>query len=279
MVVAENRLTQLVLPLNVVPFVLLDVESTGLEASRGDRICEIALMRWQDGQVVQKFQTLINPGRSISPEAFRVNRIDAHALKGAPTFAEIADILTKELEGAVLVAHNVPFDVHFLNTEFALLGRPPLPHIVLDTLTLARCFLLHERYSLAALSRDLGFERPSHRAMSDVVALLALFEHLLSRLRMLGVTTLGDLMRAQRGLLPGQPEPEAPAILAEALRNGTRLRISYQKRGAEPMAREILPLELQNVGGVLRLLAYCYLRNSQRTFYLDRIVEFAPVDT
>ena len=93
-----------------------------------------------------------------------------------------ADIPLEELAAApfpklvVSGAHNVPFDIQFLDTELKRLGLSPLPNIALDTLTLSRCFLLHDRYSLAALSHDLGFDRPTHRAMSDVMALQALFE-------------------------------------------------------------------------------------------------------
>ncbi len=107
--------------------------------------------------------------------------------------------------------------------------------------------------------------------MSDVQALQHLFDHLLEQLRTHGVSTLADLVRAQRGLLPGVPEPEAPPLIAEALRNGTRIRIAYRTRGEEAIWREILPLEFQTVREIPRLLAYCYLRNGQRTFYLDRI--------
>lgn len=273
------RTALLALPLDDVPFVIFDVESTGLEASAGDRIVEIALMRWHNRTVVRRFETLINPGRPISAAAFAVNRIDALELAQSPTFAEVAPSLLAELEGAVLVAHNIPFDMHFLNTELALLSKPPLDNLVLDTLTLSRSFLQYPRYSLTALSNELGFERPSHRAMSDVMVLQQLFDHLLSRLRTLGVETLGDLVRAQRGLLPGAPEPEAPPLIAEALRNGTRLRIAYRSRGEEPVWREILPLEFQTAREIPRLLAYCYLRNGQRTFYLDRIDEIVTGDT
>ena len=272
---SSDRQALLALPLNEVPFTLLDVESTGLEAGSGDRIVEIALVHWQNGETLGRFETLINPGRAISPDAYAVNHIDAEALSRAPSFADIAGVLERELAGTVIVAHNVPFDLHFLDSELARLGRPPLSNIALDTLTLARCFLLHDRYSLSALSHALDVERPAHRAMSDVLALQALFEHLLNRLHMLGVATLGDLVRAQRGLLPGEPEPEAPPLLTEALRNGTRLRIAYRTRGGEPVSREILPLELQVVRGQPRLIAYCYLRNGQRTFYLDRIDDLA----
>ena len=273
-----DRQALLALPLQEVPFVLLDVESTGLDAKAGDRICEIALVHWRNGQTLGRWETLVNPGRPISSAAYGVNRIGAAALAAAPPFSDVAEALLRELDRAVIVAHNVPFDVQFLNMELARLACPPLANVSLDTLTLARCFLLHDRYSLSALSHDLGFDRPAHRAMSDVVALVGLFEHLLNRLRMLGVVTLADLLRAHRGLLPGEPEPEAPPLLAEALRKGSRLRIAYRTGGGEPISREILPLELQVVRGLPRLIAYCYLRHGQRTFYLDRIEAFGLPD-
>jgi len=267
--------TMLRLPIEQVPFVLLDIESTGLAAAAGDRVCEIALVRWQGGEVVRRWETLVNPGRPVSSAAFAVNRIDAGSLARAPSFADIADRLLAELDGAVLVAHNIPFDLEFLDTELTRIGRPALTNPRLDTLTLARCFLMHDRYSLSALSRDLGFDRPAHRAMSDVLALISLFDHLLNRLRMVGVATLADLVRAHRGLLPGEPEPEAPPLLAEALLNGTRVSITYRGRSGETVARQILPLELHTYRGLQRLVAYCYLRSGQRTFYLDRIENYA----
>ena len=272
----RNRLLQL--SLSDVPFVLFDIESTGLEPQGGDRICEIALVHWQTGVQRGTFETLINPGRAISPAALAVNNIPAHLLAGAPTFGAVCDALLGHLDGKVLVAHNAPFDLSFLNTELVRLGRPTINNPLVDTLQLARTFLVHDRYNLAALARSLGLERPSHRAMSDVVALKAVFVHLLERLRMLGVSTLDDLLRAQRGLLPGEPEPNAPAELLTALREGLRLQITYHTGGGDPVPRMILPLELQHTRGMARLVAYCYLRNSQRTFYLDRIGEMRLAD-
>lgn len=276
----RNRL--LALPLTDVPFVLFDVESTGLEPQHGDRLCEIALVRWQGGVQRATYETLINPERAISPDAFAVNNIPADLLARAPTFAEIVPALFSHVEGAVLVAHNAPFDFSFLNTELLRVGQPTLNNPLVDTLQLARSFLVHDRYNLATLARALGADVPSHRAMSDVVALKVVFAHLLDRLRMLGVSTLNDLLRAQRGLLPGQPEPRIGhpqgEVILSALREGRRLHITYHTGGGDPVPRAILPLELQQFNGMPRLIAYCYLRNSQRTFYLDRIGELRLLD-
>jgi len=275
---ASERDQLLQLPLRDVPFVLFDIESTGLEPQQGDRICEIALIHWQGSVQQGAFETLINPGRPISRDAFAVNQIPADLLTQAPSFATLHPTLMQHLDGKVLVAHNAPFDLSFLNTELLRLGQPTLNNPLVDTLQLARTFLVHDRYNLAALARALGVERPSHRAMSDVVALKALFIHLLERLRMLGVSTLNDLLRAQRGLMPGDPEPNAPAALLTALREGRLLNITYRTGGGEPISRTILPLELQHLHGMPRLIAYCYLRNAQRTFYLDRIGELTLVE-
>lgn len=274
----SERQQLLQLPLSDVPFVLLDVESTGLEPQHGDRLCEIALVHWRGGVQTGVYETLINPERPVSPDAFAVNNISDELLAHAPTFAEISDALLAHLSGAVLVAHNAPFDFSFLNTELVRIGKSPINNPLIDTLQLARTFLNYDRYNLAALSRVLGIERPSHRAMSDVVALKALLVHLLDRLRMLGVSTLDDLLRAQRGLMPGDAEPPAPAALLQALREGRTLHITYHTGGGEPVPRLILPLEFQLNNGMPRVIAYCYLRNSQRTFYLDRISELTLSD-
>lgn len=265
-------------PLAAVPFVLLDIESTGLDFHNGDRICEIALMRWQNGTAQHTWETLVNPRRPISPGAYAVNRIDADALKRAPTFAQVCDPLLRFIDGAVLVAHNAPFDIASLDAELVPLGRPAIANPLVDTLQLARAFLNRDRYNLGSLADLVGAPRPSHRAMSDVVALRDVFAYLLNRLRMLGVATLEDLLRAQRGLLPGQPEPSAPAALLQALREGRRLHISYRTGGGEPIPRMILPMELQQTGNSTRIVAFCYLRNGQRTFYLDRISDIALAD-
>lgn len=275
---SSERQQLLQLPIHDVPFVLLDVESTGLEPQNGDRLCEIALVHWRGGSQHSAYETLINPQRAVSADAFAVNRISASMLQHAPTFAQISETLLEQLDGKVLVAHNAPFDFTFLNTELLRIGKPVINNPLIDTLQLARLFLVRDRYNLAALSQTLGVQRPSHRAMSDVIALQALFAHLVERMRMFGVYTLNDLLRAQRGLMPGDPEPHAPAEILTALREGRRLLITYRTGGGDPVRRTILPLELQQSKGTQRLLAYCFLRNAQRTFYLDRIGDLALAD-
>jgi len=258
--------------LDLLPFTLLDVETTGLLPAEGHRVCEVALLRVRGGVVEACFETLIDPQRPLDPQAFAVNGISSTILHDAPRFPAVVDTLMELIDGTVLVAHNAPFDLVFLTHELALLGRPAPLNPMLDTLSLARRLLRHQSYSLAALARDLNLPQPTHRAMSDVLALQGLFACLVNHLAESGITTLNGALRRQRGLLPDQPDPVPPPAIARAISEGRRLRIVYSSRSTViPIERIIQPIELTQGRSGIFLRAYCYLRNDLRSFALTRI--------
>ena len=123
---SDERAPLLDQPLHTVPLVFFDLETTGLFPHRGDRVCEVALLRERGGEPERRFETLVNPQRPLSEQSFLVNGIRAEELAGAPLFAEAAGPLRAISEGAVLVAHNAPFDMEFLHTELARAGLPPI---------------------------------------------------------------------------------------------------------------------------------------------------------
>jgi DNA polymerase-3 subunit epsilon len=262
-------------PLQDVPLVFLDFETTGLYPHRGDRICEVALQRVVGETIALGFSSLINPERPLSAQSFSVNRIDAAELASAPTFAEVAGPVRSALAGAAVVAHNAPFDLEFLHTELALAGLPQLIVPAIDTLTIARrLFPKRSSHSLSALSHALGAPPPSHRAMDDVQALRVVFADLVARLASQGITTLGDVLHYARGFNLGEPEPVSPAPIADALRDGRLLRVVYRSRSLpEPTARVIRPIEIIKQREVLFLRAYCYLRQDLRVFLIDKLSE------
>jgi len=267
-------------PLHAVPLVFLDLETTGLYPHQGDRICEVALQRVLGGVVETSLDRLVDPRRPLSPQSFSINRITAEHLAGAPTFAEIADMLLTTLRGAVLVAHNAPFDLEFLYVELALAGRPPLVNPAIDTLALARRLLPKRRsHSLAALATAAGGTPPAHRAMADVLALRVVFADLAARLTTLGITSLSDVLRYSRGLSPGEPEPSPPQLIADALRNQRLLRIVYSSRSLpEPTERVIRPIDLTRERGDVYLRAYCYFRQDLRAFAMAKILKIELVE-
>ncbi len=259
-------------PLRELSLAFFDLETTGLVPTQGDRVCEVAILRVKGQQIEGQFSTLVDPQRALEEQAFAINGISAAMLQGAPFFAGVADEVSDLLAGTILVAHNAPFDVAFLATELALLGRPAPANPVLDTLVLARRLLTRSSYSLQALANDLGVQPPAHRAMKDVLALRGVFDYLAKDLLAFRINTLGETLRYQRGLLPGQPEPIPPPLIDRAFREGRYLRIIYRSpRRLLPTERLVQPLELTQERQGVFLRAYCFLRNDLRSFALTRI--------
>ncbi len=266
-------------PLDETIFAVFDVETTGLSAAYGHRICEVGCLRVRNGVELDRFESLVDPRRPISPGAFRVNRITAEMLRGAPSFDKIAAPLLQVIEGAVLVAHNAPFDLGFLAAELEI-ARLPLPeNLVVDTLALTRRAYSLARNSLSAVVAALGIKvNPTHRALSDVQATCGVLEQILWDLeRRQGITTLGQLIEFQGGPVP-YPRARAlplPPTITEALENGGRVRMRYVDARGRETDRLVRPLRVNARGGVLYLFAHCYQRGERRTFRLDRVVEMA----
>lgn len=259
-------------PLDAVPLAFFDLETTGLDRAAGHRICEIAVLRVEAGAEVGRLDSLVNPGRLLDPAAAAVNGLSDADLATAPPFADLLARVVALLDGAVLVAHNLPFDLAFLNDELARAGLPPFDGPCLDTLVLARRLLRLRSYSLGALADAFALPTPAHRAMSDVLALQGLFAHLATLMAERDMRTLEDALRLERGLLPGVPDPAVPPLVAQAISEGRLLRIIYQSRGRpEPLTRVIEPHYLTQEHSGIFLRAFCHLRHDIRAFALAKI--------
>lgn len=264
-------------PLTELTFALFDVETTGLSPTYGHRICEVACLRACDGVAVERFESLVDPGRPISAGAFRVNRITPEMLEGAPPFAAVADPLLALLDSAVLVAHNAPFDLGFLAAELEIAGLPPPEGPVVDTLALSRRAYNFASNSLFAVANALEVETgPAHRAMGDVWTLWNILNQILWDLdRRWQVTTLEQLVAFQGGPIP-YPHPSMlplPPTIAEAIESKGQIRMRYIDARGQETERAVRPLRVSERRGQLYLLAHCYRADALRTFRLDRIVE------
>ena len=102
-------------------YAIVDLETTGGVAKR-DKITEIGIVIFDGKEIINTYQTLINPGRSIPPEITRITNITNEMVADAPFFYEVAKNVVQLTEGAIFVAHNVRFDYSFLKEEFASLG-------------------------------------------------------------------------------------------------------------------------------------------------------------
>ncbi len=266
-------------PLTAIPLLFLDLETTGLDLAAGHRVCEVALLRERAGTEEDRLDCLLNPGRRLDPHAAAVNGLRDDDLAVAPSFVTVAPTIETLATEAVLVGHNLAFDLAFLSAELQVIGRPPLTSPSLDTLPLARRLLRRSSYSLKALANELGLPPPTHRAMADVLALQALFHHLRGLMATLGAVTLGDALRFERGVLPGAPEPEASPLITQALAEGRTLRIVYHSRSSpEPTTRTIHPIYLSCERGGVYLRAFCELRQNVRAFAIEKIAAIELLD-
>lgn len=160
-------------------YAVTDIESTG-GAKGKDRITEIAIYLFDGDQIVDEFQSLVNPERPIDPYVSTLTGITNDMVRKAPTFPEIAKKIVEITEGAVFVAHNVSFDYLFLKREFKSLGYD-YNRKRLCTVNLSRKILPgHKSYSLGKLTKSLGIGLEGrHRAAGDARATVELFRLLL----------------------------------------------------------------------------------------------------
>lgn len=182
-----------------VTFVVADTETTGVRADT-DRIIEIGAVKVRGGEIVGRFDTLVNPGRHVPHRITDLTGITTAAVFQAPPAAEALPAFRDFLGDDVLVAHNLTFDQRFLDAEFRRLGRPVLANPTLCTLRLARRVLraLGSR-SLDALKAFYGIKTPRrHRAGDDAEATAQILIHLLTSLTQeFELETLDELLTFQ----------------------------------------------------------------------------------
>jgi DNA polymerase-3 subunit epsilon len=156
--------------------IVLDTETTGLEASLGHRIIEIGCVELLNRRASGRtFHRYLNPERDIDAAARAVHGISREQLLDKPKFAQIADELLEFISGSELIIHNAAFDIAFLDAEFARvpLAAPVKVGVlcrVLDTLTLAREMHPGQRNNLDALCKRYNVDnskRDLHGALLD----------------------------------------------------------------------------------------------------------------
>jgi DNA polymerase III epsilon subunit len=252
--------------------VVVDVETTGLSASFGDRICEVGIVRARGDAVLDTYQTLVNPQRPISPGAASVNGLSDEEVSLAPRFAEIAGAVLERIDGAALVCHNAPFDLGFLDEEFSRLGLPWQPASVIDTLEIARRYFSYPSNSLSALAARLGIENvQAHRALGDALTTLQVFVHFSRLLAGRGLHPEQELARDYHPATKQIDYAVLPPEIQEALAGNEDLLITYIDADGEETSRTITPLRVREANGIVYLVSYCHLRKAERSFRLDRI--------
>jgi DNA polymerase-3 subunit epsilon len=194
-------------PLREVELVVVDLETTGGSPASSE-ITEIGAVRVRGGEVLGEFQTLVNPVGAIPPFIAVLTGITDAMVAGAPRLDQALPAFLEFSRGAVLVAHNAPFDLGFLRAGCERLGLhwPSPEH--LDTARLARRVLTRDEApdcKLATLARLFrAGTTPNHRALADARATVDVLHGLIARLGGLGVHSLEELRTFSAQVSPAQ---------------------------------------------------------------------------
>ncbi len=196
----QGRFEDLGTPLFATTFVVLDLETTGLAATR-DRITEIGAVKVRGGEVLGELQTFVHPEQPIPATITAVTGITDAMVRDAPPIAAVLPTLHRFLANTVLVAHNAAFDVGFLRAAGERTGHGGFDPTVIDTARLARRLLRDEVRNVRLSTLATHFRSrhtPTHRALADARATVDVLHGLIERAGTLGATTLEDLQALTR---------------------------------------------------------------------------------
>ncbi len=179
-------------------YTVVDIETTGLSA-RYHYITEIAAARIRQGEVVESFETLVNPEVRMPSFITKLTGIDNEMVKNAPTIKEVLPSFANFVGSDVFVAHNATFDYGFLEHMMRKHGHSfSVPKLCTKKLA-NRLFpeLPHKR--LSDLCLHLGVENHrAHRAMGDVQATAVVFNAMLGILQSRGISDVNDVLKFEK---------------------------------------------------------------------------------
>jgi len=183
-------------------FVVVDIETTGNSPKKGDRIIQFAAVIIENNKIIDTYTTYINPLVPISPFIVELTGIDNELVKDAPLFNEVAEKIREILDGAFFVAHNVHFDLTFIQDELEISHFSKVNCPIIDTVEMSRILMpTLESYKLNDIALNAGFEHENpHRADSDAFVTAEWFLTLLQKIKTLPKETVQDLYQLSKSL-------------------------------------------------------------------------------
>jgi DNA polymerase-3 subunit epsilon len=265
------------LPWTSASFVALDLETTGKYPLAAE-ICEIAAVKYQAGQVQERFASLVRPHRPMSAESIAIHNITPEMLKNSPAVEQIIDTFYRFISGSYVIAHHAPFDLGFLAIEFEK-AHLPLPSESVFCTSLLSQQVVPETHDHRLRTLVSYFEvetQPDHRAANDAEACLAValkcFERVGSQ------ASVHDLIKAQAVPLTWSQysiedlkNRDTYRRLITAIEKGSEVAMEYGGGSSPGKSRQIWPIGLvRNPEGDF-LVARDEIEGRPKRFYLDKI--------
>ena len=179
-----------------VPFVVFDLETTGLSSSK-NRIIEIGAVKVENGEIIDRFSSFVNPEVPIPFRIIKLTSITDDMVKSAPKIEEILPSFVEFCKGCVLVAHNAAFDTGFINENCHRLGID-FEYTSVDTMGVSRMlFPDSKKHTLDVLCKRMGVVLDNHhRAVDDAEATANIFLKMIKRMSEQGIETLTQINEA-----------------------------------------------------------------------------------
>ncbi len=257
-------------------FCALDIETTGNDPTT-DQIVEIGVVKFTLKMDLDIYESLVKPQTPIPEDVIKIHGITDGMVANSPTLGEIVEPFTRFIKDAVIVVHNPEFDLSFIDIELKKYGIIRSELSAFDTVRLAqKCFPDLKSHKLNALCRAFNIPLKHHRALSDASGCMELFRIIVKTLDPGRLWTLEDL-RNYHGI-PVRPRARTvkrfknPGIL-KGIKLGDVVTICYKDAEGRLTIREIVPKEFIRFRKKRYILAHCTLRNDDRYFLVNRIVE------
>ena len=187
------------LPLEGTTYVVFDTETTGFNAAGGDQMIEIGAVKLKDGEIIDRFDELINPGYHIPDHISELTCITDDMVKDSDTEEEVTKRFLSWVGTCPLVAHNAKFDISFVSMAMKKYNLGEFNYTVLDTLELSHILdQAYARHSLSALVKRYNVpweEDAHHRADYDAEGTAYVFAKMLQKLIAQNYDTIRDLER------------------------------------------------------------------------------------
>lgn len=249
-------------------FAAFDMETTGLSPRLGDRVIEVGVARGRYSSRPEVWTTLVDPERPVA--ATHVHGITDAMVRGQPPFAHVLPAFTACCTGAVPIAHNATFDLSFLRMECTRVLQPPPLHTALDTLCLARRTFGLPSNALDALCTHFAVPRArAHRAADDALATWELAWKMFAAIDPDHHLTVDGAHALCRRRTPEESRA-LRKTLNDALTRGVPIEVEYcaGDRPGEVRTRRTVTVRQVRTD---RVVAWCHLREAERTFRLDRL--------
>ena len=272
------------LPWSHYPIVAFDTETSGAYPLESE-IIELGAVKWFNGEIVGKFQTLLKPSKALTPDNIRIHGITNKMIADAPLMSEQILKFCEFSDNCLLLAHHAPFDLGFLALDIEK-QKLIFPNTInFCSSLLSRALLTTTNHKLQTLVKELHLiGGDAHRAYDDAYACLQVFlkciEKLDSNSNSNSTVTLEELLKIQKKPLHWDhykiwtTDNDKLIALAEAAQQNKTLQIIYEGGQTKSKPRHILPFGIVRNPDGDYMNAECCLDLQRKRFYIDKILKW-----